>query len=277
MLIVFVFILGLAVGSFISASAWRLYEQDQLRAAKKKPNAKLSISKGHSMCEHCRHTLGAKDLVPLLSWVSLKGRCRYCRAKLSWEYPAIELATGLLFVASLNTWEFVENVDYLAFGGWLILLSALIFLALYDIKWLLLPNKIIYPLIITTTTLVIVQSIFFGGGAEMVRDRVLGLAFAGGIFYLLFMVSDGKWIGGGDVKLGIFIGITLGFSRSVLTFILAFNMAAVVVLPLLFMGAVKRKTPIPFGPFLISATIVSALYGYEILQWYSDKFLYGLI
>lgn len=277
MIMMFVFILGLAIGSFISASAWRMHEQEELSSAKKKPNKDLSISKGRSMCEHCSHTLSAKDLVPVFSWVSLKGRCRYCKKKLSWEYPAVELATGVLFVLSLQAWEFQENFDYISFIVWLFLLGGLIFLAVYDLKWLILPNKVVYPMIVVATSLVAVQSIFFGGGPEMVRDHVLGLAFAGGIFYLLFIVSKGRWIGGGDVKLGIFIGISLGLSRSVLAFILAFNSAALVILPLLLLGVVKRKTPIPFGPFLIFATITSTLYGYEIIQWYSDNFLYGFL
>ncbi len=273
MITVFIFILGLAIGSFISASAWRLHEQEELRSAKKKPKKDISITKGRSMCEHCSHTLSAKDLVPVVSWVSLKGRCRYCDKKLSWEYPAVELATGVLFALSVQAWDFSDNIDYLTFGVWLFVLGALIFLAVYDLKWLILPNKVVYPLVIVATALVAVESVFFGGGPEMVRDRVLGLVFAGGIFYLLFIVSNGRWIGGGDVKLGIFIGISLGLSRSILTFILAFNTAALVILPLLVLRIVKRKTPIPFGPFLIFATIVSTLYGHKISQWYSDVFL----
>ena len=132
-------------------------------------------------------------------------------------------------------------------------------------------------MIIGATALVFIDSVFFGGGVEVIQDSVFGLLFAGGTFYALFAISKGKWIGGGDVKLAVFIGIFLGLSRSVLTFILAFNTAALVILPLLLLGVVKRKTPIPFGPFLILATIISTLYGYGIIQWYSDKFLYGLI
>lgn len=229
------------------------------------------------MCEHCSHTLAPRDLIPLLSWLSLRGRCRYCRAKLSWEYPVVELVTGLLFVASYITWEFVEAFDYISFATWLLVLSGLLFLALYDIKWLLLPNKVVYPLIFASVALVVLEAVFYGGGAELIRDRVLGLALIGGIFYLLFVVSKGRWIGGGDVKLAIFIGISLGLSRSILTFILAFNMAAIIILPLLLLGVVNRKTLIPFGPFLIAATIISTLYGYEIIQWYSGTFLYGLV
>ncbi len=277
MISVIVFVLGLAIGSFVSASVWRHHEQEKRAIHKKKPDKSLSILKGRSMCEHCGHRLSAQDLIPLVSWLGLGGKCRYCKKELSWEYPVVELVSGLLFLASYTAWEFEVGFDYFLFSVWLVMLSALIFLALYDLKWLLLPNKIIYPLIILVTSLVVVESLFFNGGTEMIRDRVLGLLFAGGIFYLLFLVSRGKWIGGGDVKLGIFIGVMLGLSRSVLTFVLAFNLAALAILPLLALGIVKRKTPIPFGPFLIVATIVATLYGFEIIQWYSNQFLYGLL
>jgi len=274
---VFIFILGLAIGSFVSASVWRYHEQEKRAIHKKRLDKSLSILKGRSMCEHCGHRLSAQDLIPLVSWMSLGGKCRYCKKKLSWEYPIVELVSGLLFLASYTVWEFEVGFDYFLFSMWLVILSALIFLALYDLKWLLLPNKIIYPLIVLATSLVVVESLFFNCGTEMVRDRVLGFLFAGGTFYMLFLVSKGKWIGGGDVKLGILIGVLLGLSRSILTFVLAFNLAALAILPLLALGIVKRKTPIPFGPFLIVATVVSALYGFEIIQWYSNQFLYGLI
>ncbi len=277
MIIVFMFIIGLAIGSFISASVWRFHEQEELTLAKKKSKKALSITRGRSMCEHCDHTLAPKDLIPLLSWLSLGGKCRYCKAKLSWEYPVVELTTGILFVASYITWNFGETFGYVSFGFWLVFLSALVFLALYDFKWLILPNRVVYPLIISATALVLLESVFFDGGIEIIKDSLFGLLFAGGIFYALFAVSRGKWIGGGDVKLGVFIGIFLGLSRSILTFILAFNVAAIIIIPLLLLGVVKRKTPVPFGPFLIFATIVSTLYGYEIIQWYSENFLYGLI
>ncbi len=277
MIILSMLILGLAIGSFISASVWRLHEQEELVIAKKKPNKSLSITRGRSMCEHCGHTLAPKDLIPLFSWIGLQGRCQYCKAKLSWEYPVVELVTAVIFVLSYMAWDFGDTFGYVSFGFWLVFLSALIFLALYDLKWLLLPNRVVYPMIIGATILVIIESVFFGGGIDVIKDSAVGMFFAGGIFYALFAVSKGRWIGGGDVKLGIFIGIFLGLSRSILTFILAFNVAAIIILPLLLLGVVKRKTPIPFGPFLIFATIISTLYGYEIIQWYSDNFLYGVI
>jgi len=300
MIIVFMFIFGLAIGSFISASVWRFHELENRqqkiddkrqirddRKGKKKYTSNpqllspsshdLSIVKGRSMCEHCGHTLAPKDLIPLVSWLSLGGKCRYCKAKLSWEYPAMEVVTAMLFVASYLSLDFSDTFGYVSFGFWLVFLSGLIFLALYDLKWLLLPNRVVYPMIAGATVFLAISILFFDGGVDALKDSLFGLLFVGGIFYALFAVSKGKWIGGGDVKLGVFIGIFLGLSRSILTFILAFNVAAIIIIPLLLIGVVKRKTPIPFGPFLILATVISTLYGYGIIQWYSDKFLYGLL
>lgn len=273
--ILLIFIVGLAMGSFLSATAWRLH---QLEGAKsKKAKEKYSISKGRSMCEHCGHQLSGNDLVPVLSWVLLGGKCRYCQHRLSWEYPLAELATALLYVLSYLAWDVSDNFGWLSLGVWLAMLSILIVLAIYDLKWLLLPNKLVYPLIMIAGLMVFVEAVFFGGGPELVRDSVYGLLAIGGVFYLLFMVSGGRWIGGGDVKLGIYAGIYLGLSRSILTFVLAFNVAALVIIPLLLMKIVKPKSKIPFGPFIILAIIISTLYGYSIIDWYGDTFLYGLL
>ena len=102
MIIAVLAVLGLVFGSFVNAFAWRLHEQESLLEKKKKPSAKqlakLSIVKGRSMCPECKHELAAKDLIPVFSWITLKGKCRYCGKPISWQYPAVELATALLFV-----------------------------------------------------------------------------------------------------------------------------------------------------------------------------------
>lgn len=271
---VILFITGLAVGSFASASAWRLHKQENAKTEKAKN--KYSITKGRSMCEHCGHQLAAKDLVPLFSWLSLKGRCRYCHKKLSIEYVGVELITGILFALSYQAWEFDSGFGYFSFFVWLVMLSLLVILAIYDLKWLLLPNRLVYPLIILAIVFVSTAALF-DGGPELIRDSVYGLLVIGGTFYLLYQVSGGKWIGGGDVKLAIYIGLYLGLARSILTFALAFNIAAIVIIPLMVLKKVDRKSKIPFGPFLIVATIIASLWGYQIVEWYNDTFLYGLI
>jgi len=104
MIVVVLVVLGLCLGSFVNALVWRIHEQDRLTGKKKKPHKKqldrLSILHGRSMCPDCHHELKPKDLVPLFSWLSLHGKCRYCHKPISWQYPVVELLTAGLFVFS---------------------------------------------------------------------------------------------------------------------------------------------------------------------------------
>src|SRR5690606_2157613 len=102
MIIIFLAILGLCVGSFVNALVWRLRMQES--SGKKKSDRKMSISRGRSMCPHCRHELSAVDLVPVFSWLFLGGKCRYCRKPISKQYPLVELVTSILFIASYVFW-----------------------------------------------------------------------------------------------------------------------------------------------------------------------------
>ena len=119
MIIAVLVIFGLCFGSFVNALGWRLHKQ--LNA--KKPNPDLSILKGRSMCPHCGHTLSAVDLLPVVSWLSLGGKCRFCRKPISWQYPVVEMVTAVLFLVSYIYWPFTLNgVESIVFGSWLVML-----------------------------------------------------------------------------------------------------------------------------------------------------------
>lgn len=289
-------LLGVCFGSFVNALVWRLRQQEQRaesREQSKKAKARrsrdsklspqpsvlspsdLSILKGRSMCVDCHHTLSTKDLVPVFSWISLRGKCRYCKKPISWQYPLVELLTSGLFVVSYIWWPL--EFDYRGitnFVVWCVLLVGFMALFVYDFRWMLLPNRIVYPITVLTGALALFNLVVFKGGVHGLGDLALSLVIASGFFYVLFQYSKGKWIGGGDVKLGIIIGLILAVpSQSFLALFLASLIGTFVMLPGLISKKLKSTTHIPFGPFLIIATIVVKLFGASVVTWYRKKFL----
>jgi leader peptidase (prepilin peptidase)/N-methyltransferase len=280
MIIVVLVVLGLCFGSFVNALVWRLHEQ-AAEAHKKGPDKQyqrqLSIGRGRSMCPHCKHELGVMDLLPLASWLSLKGKCRYCGRAISPQYPLVELATACLFVASYLWWpETLQGAQIAVFVLWLPFLTGLVALAVYDLRWLLLPNRLMHPLGVLAAAQAVIIIASSDKPLVAFSNTVLALAIGGGIFYVLFQVSGGKWIGGGDVKLGWLLGLIAATpARSLLFIFLAAIGGSLVSLPLVATGRLKRTSTIPFGPFLIAGLIVVRLFGAGILHWYTHVVLPG--
>jgi leader peptidase (prepilin peptidase) / N-methyltransferase len=263
-------ILGLCLGSFVNALVWRLHER-----SKNSKQKKLSIIHGRSMCPNCQHVLAARDLVPILSWLSLKGRCRYCKNPISIQYPLVEFVTAGLFIFSYVFWPASFSFDEkILFGFWLVFLGGLIALAVYDLRWYLLPNAIVYPLYAVILVQIIFATLNSSDPWNVITTAFWGLLIGGGIFYCLFQLSKGKWIGGGDVKLGGLLGLAIGGpSSSFLLIFIASLIGSFIALPLLLMGRAKRGSQLPFGPFLILAAVIVKLFGVSIITWYKDRLL----
>jgi prepilin signal peptidase PulO-like enzyme (type II secretory pathway) len=268
--------LGLSLGSFVNALVWRLHEQS-LPASKRfhKAQAKeLSIVNGRSICVHCGHKLGALDLIPVVSWLALRGRCRYCRKIISWQYPAVEMGTAVAFILTYVFWprEF-DSLEAISFGLWLVCLTGFAALIVYDLRWMLLPNRIIFPLYGVAVALVISHIVKEMSWMPLVQ-ALGGILIGGGLFYVLFQVSNGRWIGGGDVKLGFLLGAILGDpTAAVLMLFLASMLGTIIIFPLLLTGKATRTTRIPFGPFLILGAIVAELFGKGLIDWYVSSFI----
>lgn len=266
-------VLGLCFGSFINALVWRLHEQQKTKSKKKRDA--LSIAHGRSMCPNCGHTLAAKDLLPVVSWLSLWGKCRYCQAPISRQYPIVELLTAALFVASYIYWP-GDNpgiTQSIQLGLWLVVLVGLIALAVYDLRWYLLPNRLVFPL--QALALFFALSRFVIGMDGYTIVQLIGsLIISSGLFWTLYTVSKGELIGYGDVKLGVVLGLVLG--RVDLAFLMLFCaslLGSLAALPLLLTGKAKRTTHIPFGPFLISGTIFVFLFGARLVEYYTSNLL----
>jgi leader peptidase (prepilin peptidase)/N-methyltransferase len=270
MIIAVLIVFGLCLGSFVNALVWRLHEQTSSK--KKRTDKKLSIANGRSMCPHCHHELAAKDLVPLLSWLSLGGKCRYCRKSVSWQYPVVEIATAVLFVLSYILWPgdeapFSVLQTSANFIVWLVILTGFMALIIYDLKWMLLPNRIVMPLMVLAGALALMNIAL--DGTDALLNTIYGVLIAGGLFYMLFQISGGKWIGGGDVKLGALIGLVLADPfLAFLMLLTASSLGTIAVLPALIMKRIKTTSRIPFGPFLIISTILVKLFGASLIGWY---------
>ncbi len=255
----------------MNAYVWRVHKQGLTKPKRttKKPD-QYSLLHGRSMCPNCKHGLAAKDLVPVLSWLSLKGSCRYCHKRISMQYPLVELATAALFVVSYLAWpEPLSGVVWLLFGLWLGIVVNLMALAVYDLRWMLLPNRMVTPLAVLSVMYVLVSGLV-SGSVDPLVSAVWGALIGGGLFYILFQISDGKWIGGGDVKLGAALGLIVGGPmNAILLLFLASFIGTLVALPLMIAGKASRTSKLPFGPFLIAAAYVVALYGERIVNQYN--------
>lgn len=267
---------GLCLGSFVNALVWRLHKQAKQKKGPK--SSKYSIATGRSMCPHCEHELAVKDLIPVASWISLRGRCRYCKKPIP-DTPLPELLLPALFVWSYITWPYADNswnvADIVAFLLWSVLLTGFMALALYDMRWQLLPDKILMPLTVIGAgfvgSLVVVTQ-----GTDVVLGALIGGAIIFGLFYGLFALSDGKWIGGGDVKMGLLLGMLAGGAFE--AFLLIFTASLLGTIHIVGTSAAHRRTigrhtKLPFGPFLLLAAVIIVLYSAAIMDWYTNLLL----
>lgn len=275
LVLLLLFWLGISFGSFVNALVWRIHQQ---RIKKGKANRKLSITRGRSMCSHCRHELAAVDLIPIFSWIWLKGKCRYCNKPISThDSPLVELILGIVFVTSYVFWPGGVNEagDRLLLITWLVGSVGLLALAVYDLKWMLLPSRILYPTAVVVASGRLVYIIFYSSdkGSDLLQ-WLLSIAVASGLFYLLYTVSSGRWIGFGDVRLGLITGTLLSSpTKSGLMIILASYLGTLFILPSIILRKKSLASSLPFGPFLIASTMIMLFYGDPIINWFRDKLL----
>ncbi len=274
MILLILIVLGLCFGSFVNALVWRIHEQS--KSEHNRNNKKLSLLKGRSMCPNCRHELAALDLLPIFSWLYLGGKCRYCHKPISIQYPLVEASTAVLFVLSYVYWPLGWGaVGTAIFATWLTSIVVLESLLIYDMKWMLLPNKLVAILAGLGVLQLILRLISADNKLALLLGAFWGVIILGGLFYLLFVVSKEQWIGGGDVKLGAALGIIISDPLlAVLTLFIACLFGSLVGLPLMLMGKAGRKTRLPFGPFLIMATLIVYIFGAGFMAWYKTNFLY---
>ena len=204
----------------------------------------------------------------------LRGRCRYCKQSISWQYPLTELAAVAILTVSYGYWPGgVFGVgDWVLLITWLITSVGLLALLIYDLKWMLLPNRILYPTLAVAAAGRLVYILSFEPDKfHAALNWALSILVASGIFLLFYTVSSGRWIGYGDVRLGLIIGTVLADPlKSLLMIFVASILGTVVALPLLLSSRQKLTSRLPFGPFLIAATIIVLIFGQSSIDWYKN-------
>lgn len=246
----FLFLFGISIGSFLNVVIDRL------------PVGK-SPFRGRSLCESCGKTLSIPDLIPILSFVWLKGKCRYCKKKISFYYPVVELLTGILFVAVFSVLAKDRIIfslsDFSQLLFYLFIVSVLIVVFFTDLKHGIIPDKIIFPSIVITFLYLALYS-----PALLTNHLATGIiSFI--FFFALILGTKGRGIGMGDAKLSLLIGIMLGFPEAVMSFYIAFLTGAGAGLILVLWGKRSLKGSLPFGPFLATSAIILLFFGGEII------------
>ncbi len=241
------FIYGIIFGSFFNVVG--------LRVPKKE-----SIVSPPSHCPACDYKLGVLDLVPVFSYLFLRGKCRNCQVKISPIYPVMELFTGLLFAFSY--WQIGFQVELIIV---LLFISMLIIITVSDLAYMLIPNKILLPFGVLLFVLRIISPL------SPWWDSVLGAIIGFGLLLLIGIVSKGG-MGGGDIKLFFVIGLVLGTVHTLLTLFLAALIGSIVGIIVLRLKGRGRKTPIPFGPSIALAALISYFYGAELVDLYGNLF-----
>lgn len=248
-----IFVLGLLVGSFLNVVILRI-------------NTGRSVVTGRSACARCARVLHWYELIPVCSFLALRGKCRTCKASISFQYPVVELATAVLFILFYLKGPLSGGFTSYAWVSYICTIAAvsmLVVIAVYDARHKIIPDEVIYPLMLLGLFTIIMKAAFFPAFLP-VRAVIDGL-IVGLPFFLLWAFSRGRAMGFGDVKLTLALGWLLGLSQGYAAVILAFWIGAIA--GLFMLGLSRRysmKSQIPFGPFLIIGALIASLWSITI-------------
>lgn len=276
-------LLGACFGSFAGATVWRLrakqlaydkahkepYDHKEYNRLKKLLGKKTLQDR--SRCLHCSYELKWYDLIPIVSWVSLKGRCRSCKHPIGKFELIIELGVVAYFVLSYVLWpgSIATPLEITHFVLWLLAGVIMAVLFAYDAKWFLLPDKYTIALALVGVSIVAVSAAQTQDVGLTLLTALGSVGVLGGLYAVLYAVSQGRWVGFGDVKLGVGLGLLLvDWQLAIVALFLANLIGCLIVIPLLATKKIKRNAHIPFGPMLISGAILAWLFGWTILESY---------
>jgi leader peptidase (prepilin peptidase)/N-methyltransferase len=263
-MVIYVALVGMVIGSFLNVCIYRIPKGE-------------SIVYPPSHCGSCGRRLKALDLVPVFSWLFLKGKCRSCGSKISPRYAVVESLTGLVFVLLYKT--FGISVDFLTSAFIMSILVAVFFI---DIDHRIIPDELVLTGLIAGGLVTIYNAFFpmkiYGEGAKW-WDPIIGM-FAGsltllivGIIGMMIYKTDDA-LGGGDIKIFAPIGIFLGWKMTFVALLLSIFLGGIISLILIIIRVKGRKSTIPFGPFIVMGTLITYIYGWDILRWYINSLIF---
>ena len=237
-------VFGLVVGSFFNVCIYRIPRKE-------------SLAWPSSHCPACSHPLNTLDLIPVFSFIFLRGRCRYCKAHISWRYPVVELLTAVLWILA-----------WLKFGLSLEFLSAAVFLSLGIIITFIDLDQQIIPDVISLPGVIIGLLLALLSGRPPITDALIG-AFGGAALLFLVAILSRGGMGGGDAKLLGMIGAFLGWQGAAAALMIGSFAGAITGLLLIALKVIKRRDPVPFGPFLIFGAGIYLFFSEFIIDFYA--------
>ncbi len=248
-----IFIYGIVIGSFLNVCIYRIPEG-------------FSIVTERSRCRSCNSQIKWYDLIPILSYILLLGRCRKCKSKISIQYPIIEALNGLLYVLVFYICGFNSFWEILISSGYCLVVSALLVLSVIDLRTNTIPIGINIFIAVMGLFVVLVKFFTYGRGMNILIDHAVGLLSVSLFLYIIYLITNGNGIGGGDIKLMGAAGLMLGGSKIILAFLIACVLAAII--HPIRMKISKLSKVLAFGPYLSAGIVISMLFGRQLIDWY---------
>jgi len=248
---VLIFILGLIIGSFLNCLIWRLYKEETVL--------------GRSYCPNCKKTIHWYHNIPLISFLWLKGRCHFCKEKISWQYPIVELITGLLFVLAFY-FNFNYDFSILKLLFDLMFISLLIIIFVFDFRWYLVSINVV----VFGCVFFLIRNIFLDYPiGSMLLNVLIGVSFFALQYFLTILIIKKKGLGEGDIWLGAFFALAFPVLNQFVIFLfLTYVIGGIVAIILMIFGLKKIYSKVPLGIFLSIAAIIMLFWGNNLTNWY---------
>lgn len=259
---VIIFVFGTVIGSFLNVLIYRL-------------PIGMDFKKGRSICTTCKHELNWKDLFPLFSWLFLRGKCRYCKAKISSRYPIVEALNGVmyvlvyLFLAGGNAFEGLFSLKLL---GYMILMSSLIVVSWVDFEHQIIPDSMWIAIFVGGIFIILDSVVNKTFNKDFLISKLIGLVAVSGLFFLIALVTQGRAMGGGDIKLMAACGFVLGWKAVIISLFAGALFGVLFAVGRKLFAKKEMLGIVPFGPFLSMGVALCAFFGESFFDMYLNLF-----